>query len=218
LIELFSRRLVILNIIIRQDLTRVDIWEAEMFCPQCGAEIASDRIRFCTHCRFPVGSMKEFIATEASKNEAEEEKKFYPLRQRDITLGAALMFLGPIIALLLTSASRQPLAGVGFAIYIFSLSLLFSAFLLFSQLSPRQRGLTIGATLIFLGSVLSLPIGMRTDPPGALLIPILLMPIVLFWGRLMRALMRIYFYKEITPESGRCFRISIAASGGRDGC
>ena len=51
-----------------------------MFCPQCGNQIASDRVRFCTRCRFPLGSMKEFIVSEVEKIEGEEGKKFYPLR------------------------------------------------------------------------------------------------------------------------------------------
>jgi len=173
-----------------------------MFCPQCSAEIASDRVRFCTHCRFPVGSMKEFIVTEAAKIEAEEEKKFYPLRQRDITLGAGLMFLGAIKALLLTTTLTRDMH-LGFGIHLFLLGLLFSAFLLFSQLSPRHRGLTTGATLIFLGSVLSvLPasIGIWTDPTGLLLFPVLLTPIILFWVKLVRAFMRIFFDKDVLPE------------------
>jgi len=146
--------------------------------------------------------MKDFIVTEAAKIEAEEEKKFYPLRQRDITLGAGLMFLGAIKALLLTRALNTDLH-LGYGIYLLLLGLLFSAFLLFLQLSPRQRGLTIGATLIFLGSVLSALFassGIWTDPPSLLLIPILLMPIILFWVKLVRAFMRIFFDKDVLPE------------------
>ena len=175
-----------------------------MFCPQCGAEIASDRVRFCTHCRFPVGSVKEFIVTEVTKSQAEDEKKHYPLRQRDITLGAGLMFLGAIKALLLTSSlTKFPELHSVFGIHLFLLGLLFSAFLLFSQLSPRQRGLTTGATLIFLGSVFSwVPAltGIWTDPPVLLLIPVLLTPIILFWVKLVRAFMRTFFDKEVLPE------------------
>jgi hypothetical protein len=171
-----------------------------MFCPQCGAEIASDRVRFCTHCRFTIGSMKEFIVTEAAKIEAEEGKKIYPPRQRDITLGAGLMLVGVIKALLLIASLGGSNRGEKFSFYLFLLSLLFSAFLLFSQLSPKQRGLTIGATLMFIGSVLSIPIGMATDPPGALLIPVLLLPIILFLVKLVRAFMRIFFDKEVLPE------------------
>jgi zinc-ribbon domain len=181
-----------------------------MFCPQCGAEIASDRVRFCTHCRFPVGSMKEFIVTEAAKIEAEEGKKIYPPRQRDITLGAGLMLVVVIKAFLIMASLGGSNRGEKFSIYMFLLSLLFSAFLLFSQLSPKQRGLTIGATLMFIGSVLSIPIGMVTDPPGALLIPVLLLPIILFWVKLVRAFMRIFFDKEVLPEKKASQRLQPA--------
>jgi hypothetical protein len=63
-----------------------------MFCPQCGHELSSDRVRFCTKCRFPIGSIKEFIAMEAARQDhgADEEKRFSPLRQIDITVGATL--------------------------------------------------------------------------------------------------------------------------------
>jgi hypothetical protein len=49
-----------------------------MFCPQCGAEIASDRVRFCTHCRFPVGSVKEFIVTEVKYVSPYQQPAPYP--------------------------------------------------------------------------------------------------------------------------------------------
>lgn len=72
-----------------------------MFCPQCGHELSSDRVRFCTKCRFPVGSIKEFTAMEDARREhdADEEKRFSPLRQIDITVGASLMIVGVIISL-----------------------------------------------------------------------------------------------------------------------
>src|SRR5262245_57977907 len=171
-----------------------------MFCPQCGAEIASDRVRFCTHCRFPVGSMKEFIATETSKNEAEEGKKFYPLRQRDITLGGGLMLLGAIKAFLITVSMKSSMSGEGFGIYLFLLGMLFSALLLFSQLSPRQRGLTIGATLMFIGSMLAIPAGFAAEGEGPLLVAAVSLTIILFCMKIMRAFMRIFFDKEIAPE------------------
>jgi hypothetical protein len=168
-----------------------------MFCPQCGNEIASDRVRFCTHCRFPVGSVKEFIVTEATKNEAEEEKKVYPLRQRDITLGAGLMLIGAL------KASFLGVVGGGHdgpIIYLFALGVMFSAFLLFSQLSPRQRGLTIGATLMFFASLLALPVGMATEGAGSLFVAALFLPIILLWSRIVRAFMRIFFDKDTKRE------------------
>jgi hypothetical protein len=171
-----------------------------MFCPQCGAEIASDRIRFCTHCRFPVGAMKEFIATEASKNEAEEEKKFYPLRQRDITLGAGLMLIGALKAILASMASHGSRYSE-ISVLLFALGLLFSAMILFSQLSPRQRGLTFGATIIFLGSLVGLVAGMAIGAtPGMLFALSISLAVSLFWMRLAQMFMRIFFDKEAATE------------------
>jgi hypothetical protein len=171
-----------------------------MFCPQCSAEIASDRIRFCTHCRFPVGAMKEFIVTETAKNDAEEEKKFYPLRQWDINLGAGLMLLGALKAILASMAfpgSRfSEISG-----FLFVLGLLFSAMILFSQLSPRQRGLTLGATIIFLGSLVGLVAGMAIGAtPGMLFTLSISLVVSLFWMRLTQMFMRIFFDKEVAPE------------------
>jgi len=170
-----------------------------MFCPQCGAEIASDRVRFCTHCRFPVGSVKEFIVTEVTKSQAEDEKKHYPLPQRDITLGAGLMLIGALKALFLGLANGGP-ASQSITIYLFALGSLFSALLMFSQLSPRQRGLTIGATLMFIGSLLALPAGFATGGVGVLFVAAIFLPIILLWARSARAFMRIFFDKEVLPE------------------
>ena len=171
-----------------------------MFCPQCGAEIASDRVRFCTHCRFPVGSMKEFIVTEAAKNDAEKEKKFNPLRQRDINLGAGLMLIGALKAILASMAFHgskySEISG-----FLFVLGLFFSAMILFSQLSPRQRGLTIGATIMFLGSLVGLVAGMAIGAtPGMFFALSLSMVVSLFLMRLAQMFMRIFFDKEVAPE------------------
>ena len=174
-----------------------------MFCPQCGAEIASDRVRFCTHCRFPVGSVKEFIVTEVTKSQAEDEKKHYPLRQRDITLGAGLMLVGALKALLLCLAYYDSYHGPKFesaGIFMFALGLLFSAMLMFSQLSPRQRGLTVGATLVFITSLLAIPAGFATDGLGLLLVPAISLPLILTCTRITRAFMRTFFDKEVLPE------------------
>ena len=171
-----------------------------MFCPQCAAEIASDRIRFCTHCRFPVGAMKEFIVTETAKSDAEEEKKFYPLRQWDINLGAGLMLIGALKAILASMAfpgSRySEISG-----FLFVLGLFFSAMILFSQLSPRQRGLTFGATIIFLGSLFGLVAGMAIGAtPGMFFALSLSLVVSLLWMRLAQMFMRIFFDKEVAPE------------------
>ncbi|HEY7183521.1 MAG TPA: zinc ribbon domain-containing protein, partial [Blastocatellia bacterium] len=171
-----------------------------MFCPQCGAEIASDRVRFCTHCRFPVGPMKEFIAAETSKNEAEEEKTFYPLRQSDINLGSGLMLIGALKAILASMAWHGSTAHE-IAVLLFVLGFLFSAVILFSQLSPRQRGLTLGATIIFAGTLLGIIAGLAIGAtPGLLFSLSASLIISLLWTRLAQMFMRTFFDKEVAPE------------------
>src|SRR5262249_4631728 len=176
-----------------------------MFCPQCGAEIASDRVRFCTHCRFPVGSMKEFIAAETSKNDAEEEKKFYPLRQRDINLGAGLMLIGALKAVLASMASHGS-TDHEIAVFLFVLGLVFSVAILFSQLSPRQRGLTLGAAIIFAGSLLGIVAGLAFGAAPGMFFGIGASLVVsLLWTRLASTFTRIFFDKEIAPEKKASF-------------
>ncbi|MGH9754120.1 MAG: hypothetical protein ACREA2_15185 [Blastocatellia bacterium] len=171
-----------------------------MFCPQCGAEIASDRVRFCTHCRFPVGAMKEFIATETSKDDTEERKKFYPLRQKDINLGAGLMLIGLLkatLASMAASGSRDH----EIAVLLFVLGLIFGAAIMLSQLSPRQRGLTVGATIIFVGSLLGIVAGLAGGAgPGMFFAISLSLVISLLWTRLARVFMGTFFDKEVSPE------------------
>src|SRR5262245_48111880 len=171
-----------------------------MFCPQCSAEIASDRIRFCTHCRFPVGAMKEFIATETSKNDAEEEKTFYPLRQRDINLGAGLMLIGALKAILASIVSPGS-TGHEIAVLLFALGLLLSTVILFSQLSPRQRGLTVGATIIFAGTLLGIVGGLSIGACPWLFFGIgFSLAVSFLWMRLASVFMRIFFDEETAPE------------------
>ena len=170
-----------------------------MFCPQCGAKIASDRRRFCTHCRFPVGSVKEFIETEVTKFQAEDEKKTSSLQQLDISLGAALMLVGSLIALFLGLAhhgEKEESAGI----FVFALGILFAATLMFSQLSPRQRGLTVGATMVFITSLLAIPVAFATDGLGLLLVPAIFLPFIFLWTRITRAFMRTFFDKDVLPE------------------
>jgi hypothetical protein len=180
-----------------------------MFCPQCGAKIVSDRMRFCTHCRFPVGSVKEFIETEVTKFQPEDEKKSFSMRQLDITLGAALMLVGALIALFLGLAHRgenDESAGI----FVFALGILFGFMLLFSQLSPRHRGLTVGATLVFITSLLAIPLGIATDGLGLLLVPAIFLPFIFLWTWITRAFMRAFFDKEVLPEKKASRRIQPA--------
>jgi hypothetical protein len=173
-----------------------------MFCPQCSNEVLSERARFCTRCSFPLAPVKELVETEAAKSKAEEEKKNYPLRQSDISLGAGLMTIGLLKAILLMSGFGWGGRANELLLLTLALGLFFSAALMFSQLSPRQRGLTLGATMIFLGSLIGIVAGLAGGGPPALftIVGISLL-ISMFWMRLSGAFTRLFFDKEPAHEA-----------------
>jgi hypothetical protein len=173
-----------------------------MFCPQCSNEILSERARFCTRCSFPLATVKELVEAEAAKSKAEGEKKNYPLRQLDISLGAGLMTIGLIKALLIMSGFGWGGRANELLMLTLALGLFFGAALMLSQLSPRQRGLTLGATMIFLGSLIGVVAGLAGGGPPALFIIVgISLLISLFWVRLSGAFTRLFFDKELTHES-----------------
>jgi hypothetical protein len=173
-----------------------------MFCPQCSNEILSERARFCTRCSFPLAMVKELVETEAAKSMTGEEKKNNPLRQSDISLGAGLMTIGLIKALLIMSGFGWGGRANELLMLTIALGLFFSAALMLSQLSPRQRGLTLGATVIFLGSLIGLLAGLAGGgPPALFIIAGFSLLISMFWVRLSDALTRLFFDKEPAHES-----------------
>src|SRR5262245_35594117 len=153
-----------------------------MFCPLCSSEILSEQARFCTRCSFPLAKVKEVVETEVAKSKAEEEKKKYPLRQQDISLGAGLMILGLIVSML----TLFVIPGPDREIVLVAFGLFFSATLMYSQSSPRHRGLTLGATMIFLGYLIGTAVGMESGvAPALFCLPIVGIFLVLsfVWAR-----------------------------------
>ena len=66
-----------------------------MFCPNCGQQQASDETRFCSRCGFQLGVVKAVLAAGVG-DEAQADVRRVPdaaRRKKDLTLGAALMFL-----------------------------------------------------------------------------------------------------------------------------
>jgi len=174
-----------------------------MFCPLCSNEILSEQSRFCTRCSFPLSKVKEVVETEVAKSKAEEEKKKYPLRQKDISLGAGLMILGLIVSILINMFPFW--RGVlGSLVITIALGLFFSATLMFSQSSPRHRGLTVGATMIFIGYLIGTVVGLASGiAPAWTTLPIvgIFFLISLFWARLLGVFSRLFFDTESVRES-----------------
>ena len=174
-----------------------------MFCPQCSNEILSEQSRFCTRCSFPLAKVKEVVETEVAKSKTEEEKKKYPLRQKDISFGAGLMIIGLIQALFVGTfflgGNDEELLWTALALGLF-----FSATLMYSQSSPRHRGLTLGATMIFLGYLIGMAVGLVSGVAPAwsvLTIVGIFLLISLFWARLLGVFSRLFFDKEPVRES-----------------
>lgn len=155
-----------------------------MFCPHCGHEHTSEKIRFCPQCRFPIGGVKDLleVAYDSAKKDLEEGKKPYPLRQTDITIGGGLMLIGVLKTILAISLFFRVPNGPAMAILMFAV--IYGLIQLVSQFSPRQRGLSLGATLIFFGTLACVAAAAAVGEIGPLLVGPVIIFQLLFWQRL----------------------------------
>lgn len=172
-----------------------------MFCPKCSHQQATDTVRFCSRCGFQLDIVKELLEAEEKGDTTVSLKdaRGASLRQVDILIGAAFMLIGAIKAgLFIANISWPRWEGIIFA--LFTLSIGFASFLLFSQLSHRQRGLTLGATLMFVGALVALPAIEFFGLPGLILLALILFPVIIFWTRLTGLFMKVFFGKEVLPE------------------
>lgn len=60
-----------------------------MYCPRCGQEQASDKIRFCTKCALPMNGVKEILVPESRKSNNMKKKL-----QKSFIQGVALIIFG----------------------------------------------------------------------------------------------------------------------------
>jgi hypothetical protein len=166
-----------------------------MFCPGCGQQPASDRIRYCTHCGFALKQLTDFLSNEAPPTTT---------RQFDITLGAGLMLVGTLKMALFALTTGDTIWGEAWAVGLLLLGLFYGVLQLFFLLSPRQRGLSLGATLMFLSSLAVLPVTAVFHGLGAILVGVVAIPLILFWSRLAQAFYKLFFEKkEPAVESHR---------------
>ena len=73
-----------------------------MFCPKCSQEQVSDETRFCSRCGFQLNVIKVLLAEENAPQSVEIQKPDRSLRRRDVTIGAALMFLFAVFVAAMT--------------------------------------------------------------------------------------------------------------------
>lgn len=152
-----------------------------MHCPQCGQQPPTEQTRYCTLCGCALDPVKELLTTGLPPGS---------VRQRDITLGAGLLFIGALKGIFLTFGFNMQWQG-----YVLILGVFFGLLQLFFQLSPRQKGLSLGATLMFLGSLAAMLAGSVTEGAGVLLVMAIAIPMILFWQKLAASFQKTFFDK-----------------------
>jgi hypothetical protein len=74
-----------------------------MFCPKCSQEQVTDETRFCSRCGFQLNVVKALLTEESfPPGPLEIQKPDRSLRKRDLTIGAALMFVAAFIFAVIT--------------------------------------------------------------------------------------------------------------------
>lgn len=73
-----------------------------MFCPKCSQQQVSDETRFCSRCGFQLNVVKALLSNESLSQTAETQKVSRSLSKRDMTIGAALMFVFAFIVAAIT--------------------------------------------------------------------------------------------------------------------
>ena len=98
-----------------------------MYCPQCSQEQASDQVRFCSRCGFQLNVVKELLAASSvpTRGIGVSDARSLP-RQRDVNIGATLMFIGAALAMLSSRivSSGPPTVVIGATLFVLSLVLI----------------------------------------------------------------------------------------------
>lgn len=179
-----------------------------MFCPKCSEAQISEDVRFCKRCGFRLEAVQDLIASEATSKARPEG--ILP-KQKDISIGATLMFVGSIVAMLWAQVARGNDGDVLPQVYFILAFTLGFILLLFHPLlgtlkklfsdteegkakkraspSAKQRnGINLGALLMFLGTIKAMTISTLEDNAGkranltlAIATAIFLMLLVIRW-------------------------------------
>jgi len=144
-----------------------------MYCPRCGHQPISNELRFCSYCGFKLGVIKASLAEyeeEKASTSANAEPVNTPPRHRNINIGVITMFLGSLLAILISgrpgSIGRE--GGALLLTAFFAVTLLSSCHIIKTiykllswgeiptdRLPTSRRELGFGATLMYVGTALS---------------------------------------------------------------
>ena len=72
-----------------------------MYCPRCSHQPASDSVRFCPSCGFPLDDVADLLANNGIVAKQETQQPRRSLLKRGAFLGITLMFIGALIIALI---------------------------------------------------------------------------------------------------------------------
>lgn len=119
-----------------------------MYCPHCGQQQASDALRFCSRCGFPLGVIVEVLAQGGTLSAREPESQGFKMspRQKGVRQGAMLMLSTLLIVplmifgvLLLDFEKLIPLVPLSAIICVVGGLLRIAYALMFEHPGPAQR-------------------------------------------------------------------------------
>jgi hypothetical protein len=199
-----------------------------MFCPKCSQLQSSDNVCFCSRCGFDLEQVKALIES-ADRNKTKSQSGEPFIRQKDISIGAGLMFAGGIVAVIwgfvISAGPADVVLPQAFFILGFALAFVLLFFhplagmldKLFSDdgKQPEQplrerNGINLGAILMFIGTLKAMLITIFVQPDDRAWMTLLIMTggfiILLIGVWLVRNIYRFLFQGEasridvISPE------------------
>jgi hypothetical protein len=90
-----------------------------MYCPKCSHQAVSNSVRFCPGCGFRLDGVAELLANNGVFA-ADEEKPRRSMVKRGALLGAALMFIGGLLAIVSMIGYDGPDQRAGLVAFFFS--------------------------------------------------------------------------------------------------
>lgn len=155
-----------------------------MFCPKCSQPQPSNQLRFCPRCGFHLEDVRALVESEETPaTDADSRPRSVLPSQKDISIGAGLMFAGGVVATLwsffisawpLDVALPQAFFILGFTlafVLLFFHPLVRALHKLYADegeppldLSRRQNGINLGAILMFIGALKAMLLTTMMEP------------------------------------------------------
>jgi len=196
-----------------------------MFCPKCSYPQSSENLLFCSRCGFALEEVRELVEQEnkdVNDTGKSASKSLLP-KQKDISIGAGLMFAGGLVAIIwafvIGTSPMDVLLPQAFFILGFTLAFVLLFFhpaiqmlhKVFSsdteqknQLSSQQNGINLGAILMFIGTLKALLLATFMQPESRAVSTLLFMTggfvVLLFVRWIVEAVYQLLFKGESSED------------------